>query len=611
MPTPAEHRLPPNPYRSLVLVSFLALSGRRPAHGLIEQAHRLVTGALPRGRRQPRPHEYARVRRRVLRRSLFPRGWHPRGAVGLRVSPLEGVGGEVRALEGLEDLDGPSRAAYALVRVEGLSPDEARDLLSSVGVREAAGAVERALAAPEDHRLPDPTVVRVGGRGALVDRRALAVVAGAAGLALLSVSLTSAEPGAELTGSVPRTAPVALAAAPAEGAWRESFRLDLTAWHPRGEAVGDDRLVGRALAAWTARADADGTAPGSAGAANAAEPRSGARSAPGGGAREAVAAPRAPRLLFAGEVAERDVVLLHDGPWLARYTADGGDESVEVTAEPGSGVAYWPALRLADTDAGAHYLLPPWVTEAATAPLGEEGATWSAVPHRDGVAGPVPAEGVCGVGPALRLRAPEVAHGQPYTALDLGGAGTAHLGYMPPPPAEIRRLGPHEVLDPAHGFALWGLMACAGAPPAAPVATATAWEFARQELPGGGEGRWVCVRYGTQDGGGLARAVLAATTGEGTDTVVAGEREGGWDCSNLNRQVVAGTWWQDADERWHYLAAASREATSLTVRGGAEGAAQDGGPVAVEGPRGGQAPADPVQVSARDARGDAMTVFAG
>jgi hypothetical protein len=83
--------------------------------------------------------------------------------------------------------------------------------------------------------------------------------------------------------------------------------------------------------------------------------------------------PGAPALLFAGEVADRVVVLLRDGPRVARYTREDGEELLEVFAEPGNGVANWPALRLADTDAGTHYLLPPWVSEADTASGGAEG----------------------------------------------------------------------------------------------------------------------------------------------------------------------------------------------------------------------------------------------
>lgn len=581
MTTPLERRLPPNPYRNLVLLALLTLSGHRESPGLLEEAHRLVTGALPRGRRHPRPHEYARTRRRVLRRSLFPRSWHPRGQAGMRVSPVDGIGGEARALEALDGLDAPARAAYTLMRLEALSPQDATELLASVGVRDSATAVGRAREVPTTLRLPDPTVVRISGRGSLVHRRGLVAAAGALVLAVVALGLTSANPGGGVSVTTFTAPPPQLAGPVAPNSWRESFRLDLTAWHPRGDAVEDEALTRRALAAWS---EQEGRSPGR--------------------------APGSPALLFSGAVADRDVVLLHDGPQVARYTRQDGEELVEVFAEPGNGVANWPALRLADTDAGTHYLLPPWVTEADTAPLGRSGAGWSEVDHEEGVTEALPTGEHCDMGPVLRLRAPEVAHGEPYTAIDLGGLDTAHLGYMPPPPAEIRRLGPHEVLNPAQGFDLWGELACAGSPPEGPIRTATAWEFAVQELPGGGEGRWACVRFGGHDGGGLARAVLVAETDEGTETVVAGEREGGWDCSNLNRQVAAGTWWQESDGRWHYLAAASREVASITAAGGAQGRSEDGTSVLeVTGPRSEAHPAEEVALTALDARGDEMTVL--
>lgn len=187
MPSPPERRLPPNPYRSLVLLALVTLSGHRDSPGLLEDAHRLVTGALPRGRRHPRPHEYARIRRRVLRRSLFPRSWHPRGQAGMRVSPVDGTGGEARALEALDGLDAPARAAYTLMRLEALDTQSTIELLSSAGVRDAATAVERAREVPTTLRLPDPTVVRVSGRGSLVHRRGLVAAAGALALAVAAL----------------------------------------------------------------------------------------------------------------------------------------------------------------------------------------------------------------------------------------------------------------------------------------------------------------------------------------------------------------------------------------------------------------------------------------
>ncbi|GAB3710000.1 hypothetical protein [Nocardiopsis nanhaiensis] len=582
MPDTPEQPLPRSPYRNLVLLALLTLSGSREPHGLLEHSHRLVTGALPRGRRHPRPHDYPRVRRRVLRRALLPRGWHPRGRAGLRVSPLDGVGAEARALEALAGLDSADRAAYALLKVEGLDTQQASEVLSAAGIRDAATAVERAQRVLEPPHLPDPTVVRVSGRGALVHRRGLAAAAGLLLFGASALGLATAGPDGGVVVPTVAAPPAQLSEPTAPDTWRKSFRLDLTAWHPRGDAADDGDLTQRALAAWIEQEGQAGSD-----------------------------TPDSPALLFAGDVADSDVVLLHDGPRVARYTHQDGDERVEVFAEPGNGVANWPALRLADTEEGTHYLLPPWIVEADTAPLGEDGADWSPIEHEDGVTEALSTGEHCDVGPVLRLRAPEVAHGEPYTAIDLGGLDTAHLGYMPPPPADIRRLGPHEVLGPEQGFDLWGELACAGDPPEDPIRTATAWEFAVQDLPGGGTGRWSCVRFGGHDGGGLARAVLVAETDDGTEATVAGEREGGWDCSNLNRQVVAGTWWQDPDDRWNYLAAGSRETAALTAEGGADGSSEDGETVLeVEGPVAEAHPADEVDLSAVDVHGDEMTVLA-
>ncbi|RKS05052.1 hypothetical protein DFP74_0641 [Nocardiopsis sp. Huas11] len=575
MSKPAEHPLPRDPYRNLVLLALLTLSGRPPAHELLHRAHRLVSSALPWGRRNPRAHEYPGVRRRVLRSALRAR--RTRRHAGLRVAPVDGPGPLARSLAPLEGLDPAARAGFALLRIERMEPEDALALLRSAGVAAPEEALDRAAAVPAGFRPPDPTVVRVSGRGTPPGRPVL-LVAGTAALAL-GLSATA------LVGSAGPAAPAPPAPAPAAATatataltdartWRETFRLDLTAWHTRGEAADDEALVDEALAAWN---DSD-------------------------------PAPRDPRLVFAGRVDGRDVVLLHDAPWMARYTRDGSESWVEVSAEPDHGVANWPALRLSQTSEGVRFLLPPWVTEADWASLGapEEGWNETAWDER-GVTDPLPVSEHCGTGPVLRLRAPEVAHGQPYTVVDLGGHATAHLGYMPPPPAEIRRLGPHEVLDTEHGFDLWGEVACAGDAPRGAVATATAWEFARQDLPGGGAGRWVCVRYGTHDGGGLARAVLVASTEEGTETITAGERPGGWTCSNLNRQVVAGTWWQEPEGRWHYLAAASREVADLSVSGPVEGDGDDAA-LAVPGPRRGDGPpADPVSVRAVNVHGDEMT----
>lgn len=580
MPTPSGHETPRNPYRNLVLLSHLALSGSGPAAGLLERAHLLVVGALPRGRRHPRPHEYARVRRRVLHRSLHPRRWHPRGEAGLSVIPAAGLGAESRDLDGLTGFGPAERAAYGLLHVEGLDARAAAEVLSSAGAQTPGEAVERAARAPADAHLPDPTLVRVSGRGALVQRRHLVGAAVVGSLLLLGAGLTALDP---LTGTGGGALPES-ARAEADPVWDGRFTLDLAAWHSRGEAAGDEGFTGRALDAWAERSEEEGS----------------------------VAAPSDPSVLYAGRVEGSDVVLLHDAPHLARWVeGEDGRASLGVFDAPENGVANWPALRLTESGDGVRYLLPPWVEEAATARFDDPGQGWNELNHDEhGVTAAAPDAEQCEVGPALRLRAPEVAHGEPYTAVDLGGPGTAHLGYMPPPPAEIRRLGPHEALDTEHGFDLWADLACSGAPPEGQVSTATAWEFAEQDLPGEeGTGRWTCVRYGTRDGGGLARAVLVTDGADGAPrTTVAGERENGWDCSNLNRQIVAGTWWQDGDEAWHYLAAASREAAGVTVRGEVSGSEEDT-TLAVEAPATGGRPPGAVEVSAVDGNGEEMTAF--
>ncbi|MBE3000502.1 hypothetical protein IDM40_17595 [Nocardiopsis sp. HNM0947] len=584
MPTPSGHETPRNPYRNLVLLSHLTLSGSGPASGLLERAHLLVVGALPRGRRHPRPHEYAKVRRRVLRRSLYPRRWHPRGEAGLSVIPAAGLGAESRDLDGLSGLGPAERAAYALLYVEGLDPRAAAEVLASAGADASERAVERAAQAPADAHLPDPTLVRVSGRGALVQRRHFVVVGVVGAVLLLGAGLTAADPVTDTGG--PEAALPQTAHAETDPVWDERFTLDLTAWHARGEAAGDEGFTGRALDAWAERSVQEGS----------------------------VAAPSEPSVLYAGQVDGSDVVLLHDAPYLARWVEDeDGQESLGVFDAPENGVANWPALRLTENGDGVRYLLPPWVEEASTARFDEPGQGWNDLEHDEkGVTAAAPDPEQCEAGPVLQLRAPEVAHGEPYTAVDMGGPGTAHLGYMPPPPEEIRRLGPHEVLDTEHGFDLWADLACSGAPPEGQISTATAWEFAEQELPGGeGTGRWTCVRYGTRDGSGLARAVLVTEGGDGSArTTVAGERENGWDCSNLNRQIVAGTWWQDTDDAWHYLAAASREAAEITARGEVSGSEEDT-TLAVEGPASGEQPSGGVEVSAVDGRSEEMTAFDG
>ncbi|GAB3498867.1 hypothetical protein [Nocardiopsis coralliicola] len=556
----------------------------------------------------------------VVRRAL--RGRPRRGHGALEMRTLGGGTDEHMLLRALLRLSRADRAAYALAISGGLTDAEARAVLDEARAgptppaAELAAAVAAATGFDRSHQEAliqrvafDPSVVRVRAHRSRPVRRAVPAVAAAAAVAAVLLAVPTAEP--------PRPAgdgaaqPVAADGLARTGAdeWRETFRLDLAAWETRGERAGDEELLDRALHRWRAdeqlpdpTADARllfaGEVPGALGGSGAAADER--RAADGGTA--------------GGEAADGTVVLLHDPPRLVRYAEDGSAEGGRVAAAPAPepGVAHWPGLRLTADGAAARYLLPPWVTEADTAEPDRGGPDWSTVEvDGQGVTAPVaaPEESECSQGPILRLRAPDVAHGQAYTVRDTGGLATAHIGYMPPPPAEIRRLGPHELTGDSGGFELWSELGCAAPPPDSPVATATAWEFAVTDLPGGGEGRWVCTRFGAESGRGEARVHLLADRGDGTEALPAGQRSNGWDCSNLSRHIAAGTWFEDGDGSWSFLAAGSRGTTELAVSGGADGTA-DGGELEVAGPDRGAPPVEQVRLSATTDTGSDAVVFA-
>ncbi|GLU46673.1 hypothetical protein [Nocardiopsis ansamitocini] len=592
-------------YRDLARIAYLVLPGRSPDQGRLYQAHRIVTAVLA-GRGDLDPGDYDVFRVRVLRRALRPKRWWQRRTAWLRMFPATGFSDDIALFAALDELTPQGRAAYVLSRIEQIPPDEVRDVLQRSGavapdaaITEAAGVGGRLAASETEQdrlleRPPfDPTIVRVYGRRSSARPTAAAATVGVALILVAIVAIPQVRGGTVLrheTGAAPAAAHSTQVRVLAAQTWRERFELDLSAWDARGDLLDDDRLVQRALAAWYGIEE-----PGSAG-----RGREGA---------EALAPSAAPLLLFAGEVDGHRVVLLHDAPRLARYVEGADRAAVEVFPEPGNGVANWPAVRLLATDEGVRFLLPPWVVQAETAPLAEDGPQWSSLRIDDGVTDHVPTvrEPGCARGQILRLRAPDVAHGQPYTVMDGGWSSTSHIGYMPPPPAEIRRLGPHELTGDPTGFKLWGELDCVLPPLDRPARTSTVWEFAVTDLPGGGSGRWTCTRFGFADGTGSAVVTLLASQGR-TRQVEVATHENGWDCSNLSRQVAAGAWWQDDDGAWHYLAGASRDAVSIRVEGAVTGTGE-GPQLAVTGPPAGEKPAGAVTVTAVNAEGQKMTVF--
>ncbi|GAA2866202.1 hypothetical protein GCM10010517_25640 [Streptosporangium fragile] len=601
------------PYRDLVWLAYLALPPRGHDERRMALAHRMVTRAMLAGSggvgaggsgdtgRGEDGDGLDGLRREVLRRALRHRPWHlPVPGTRIEVIPAAVRGGDPAFGAALDRLPAPARAAYALSRLTGLAPEDVREVLAEGGVGEAVAAVA-ALAAVEErfggYGAPsaDPTVARVYGRLTAVRPRPLLV--GAACLALLTggwhalgLHGGSRPAGGEASGAAAPARPPHIRSVP-PGTWRATTQLDLAAWEARGGLRGDRPLLDRALRAWAA--------PGPLRTRH-------LHRAPAGMPAADI------QLLYAGEVDGVRVVLLRDPGRVARYTESGGVRSLEAFPEPKTVADAAAPLKLRTSPAGARYLLPPWVEEVSSAPLGHSSPSWRRIRVKDGVTSSVPASATpgCWRGPVLRLRAPAVAQGRPYTVVDLGSLALGVIRYEPPPPAPVRRAGPHHLDATTAGFAGWAHLGCALRRPRTEVHAATAWEFWAGALPEGARGRWMCARFTYADGTSASRAVLFVTTRRGTTALPTGGADDTWDCSRLRRDLVSGTWWRGPSGRWRYLAAGSRRVTRIRVTGaGVTGRLAPGPLVAVAGPVGGSAPASAVVLEGFDHHGRKVPVF--
>ncbi|WP_345599578.1 hypothetical protein [Thermocatellispora tengchongensis] len=618
------------PYRDLVWLAYLVLPPREhdPERRLVT-AHRLAARALARAARAGDDF-YPLARRRVLRAALRRDRLHalaPGGRrrpwrtswwrAGLEIVPATVRGEDVGFTAELDRLPAAARAAYALTRLEGLRPEElaaaglahpARALAAVAGLEARHGAAGR-LCRPS----ADPTLARVYAR--LPGSRARPVMVAVTVAAVLAATIPiwlglSGGGHTPARGAAPAGHPGSggpgVALVPA-GAWRATPDPGPESWEPRGDLRAARGLLGRALAAWGAPARTP------------------------------------PQLLYAGTVGGGRVVLLRVPGRVARYTepvapaapatpipsvasAAPTPSASALDGATGDGTAARrPAVAVFAEPRGARrgaagplevapgrYLLPPWVTEVAVAPLAGAEPRWRALGVRDGVTDPVPAEVVAagrercgGRGPVFRLRAPAVAGGAPYTMIDLGGAGMAAIRYEPPPPAEAGAPGPYELSAAPAGFGAWTRAGCPVRWPAGEVRSATAWEFWAGRLPERARGRWICLRFTGADGGSVTRGVLLVTARGRTRAITTGQRRDTWDCSRLGRDIVSGTWWRAPSRRWYYLAAGSRQVTGITV-GRHDG---DGAFLAVRGPRRGPEPSRTPRLSARTLQGAATPVF--
>ncbi|NJQ04314.1 hypothetical protein [Streptomyces lonarensis] len=588
-----------------------ALAEADPGYGCLRE--RLVTSALAVARRSAggRRGPAGTLRRLGRGPRLLPQ------VLGLRLSPLPG-GAEALAMEQALLASTPAvRAAFALTRLEHLAADEAESLLTAARVRpqEARAAVSAAAALPGGDRpaLEDPCALRAR-PGDLLRRRQYRRTGTAAAAALLLgaglVTTTGGGEAPEGAGAVDdarsgETAPLnpALVASAdpeqlervREGAWRDASRVDFSAWEPRGSAVDDEELLGRALAAWST-----------------ADPAVAVTVTPGTATGPP---PAAPRLLYAGRVAERSVVLLHDGLRLARFAepaagpageaagADGeragrsgGGRDAPVTgstlelARVDGASGGHPAVVLHRGTDGVRYLTAPWVERADVHDLLAPGADPARVAlGEDGVTGPVPT----GVGSAECVDSP---------LLELTTPPGLPTGVL----VDMGELVPAAVTDAApgvgHGHPLRGEAADRLARTAchlpdlagSGVRLVNSWEFATQELPdGGGRASWVCTRAETWRGEGVRTVTQLQLPPDGEPAaddggarefgeagVITARAEGGADCTLREHHFTASALWESPDDGWYLIAAASPGVGELTVRGDVDGAA-DGRTLAV------------------------------
>ncbi|MFD8671934.1 hypothetical protein ACFV1A_02500 [Streptomyces seoulensis] len=596
----AERRLAER-YTELVRLAYLVLPASLGRHRRVLAAHSLVQRSLPDATpavpapRVPGADPDRSLRVAVVRGALAqcrrPRLW-PEGTrpprllvprlpvvLGLRLAPRSGGAEEMALGQALSDLSAPARAAFVLLRVEGLTADHARGVLEAAGVANAQVAVRQAarldasLGAAAGAVLTsdefDACTLRARPTDLVRRRRrvrlaALAVLAGALTVGGLAAVTHSAPDTSETSARKPRSADLVRVG---PGEWADTSRVDFTAWPARGDRVRDRALLDRALAVW-------------------ADPPSGTRvdRAPG---TPADPPPRAPRLLYAGSVGGHAVVVFHDGQRLVRYAESGTGERLSLARVDDADVTTAAAVVLDERGGAVRYLLAPWVAESSVRDLTRPDSPARPLSvARDGVTAPVPrwTGGGCGRRPALQLRSsPAIAEHHAFLLADLGGLTPAHLTYTPlpghgSPPARQ----PREATGPA-ALVAWGQTGCdldsAGGPG---VRAVNAWDFAEQDLPdGGGHAVWTCARADTWQGPGNITVSLRRP---GEDAQVVTRVRSTAVCSRFGRHVVARTHWKSPRGHWYVLAAGSRHITSLALTGDVR-ATRDGHTLAVRAPK--------------------------
>ncbi|MFX4294409.1 hypothetical protein [Streptomyces bohaiensis] len=590
-------------YRRLVRLAYVVLPPSLGRHRRVLTAHAVAQRALPREKSVaeeaaavPRQRAasgpaadpgYALVRLRTLRGALDT-GRPPRLAgrelgrlrraqpvlprvLGLRLRPTSGAGEALELEKALAGVSSSTRAAFALQRLEGMSREEARALLVAAGMSEphAHGAVtsaarlpgaeeaEQAGAAAVPPPLEDPAVLHLHPTDLVRRRRRLRTAVAVAAAAVVGAGLLAVVPDRGPTGNpaaLQALDPSLVVKARADS-WESATRLDFTGWPARGALTDDNNLLRRALAVW---ADPDDSVRVSATPGTAAGPAAGP-----------------PQLLYAGEVGDARLVILHDGLRLVRYgePLQGEGAVLDFARTDGADGSTSAVVLNRDADT-TRYLTAPWVSTAAAHDLLTPGAEPRELAvDEEGVTGPVVNvfnRESCTTYPVVRFAGGEgadAADGAP------GASVLADMGELLP--ARIGDAGDSPLEGP--GSEVWARTAChLSSVNGEGVRSVTSTAFAAQELPGGaGTAQWVCTRAETWRGAGSrAMTQFQAPQPEGEPLapgVVTARAEDTAACGERAPDVVGGILWRSDGDQWYLLAAGSEGITSLSAEGGVTG----------------------------------------
>lgn len=573
-------------YPRLARLAYLVLPPGLGRSRRVLTAHALTQRALPRNRtttpvipaqstgREVDP-GYALVRLRVVRTALEAglglrrRAWPRRSQLppvlphvrGLKLFPRSGGADELALDQRLSALSGPGRAAYVLRGLERLPDDGVRQVLAAARVADVDAALREADGVPGQYGLLgspefDPCSLQARPTDLLRRRQHMkaALVAGAALVvcgALLGLPGDGWGPDGAAAPPYARNPAAEAALDPgrltkaAPAAWETSARTDFSVWPARGDLTGDEELLRRALAVWARPGESVGV------------------SATPGTQTGGPAGP--PQLLYAGNVDNARVVILHDGLRLVRYAEpqDGSaGAALDFARTDGADRAAATAVVLGRADGNVRYLTAPWVTQAAGRDLGAPDSGARELTLTDGVTSPLASPVQQQSGACTAWNVLELTDGSDTRVV-------SDLGELVPARLTTGRPGSAKDASGAKALDAWAPYACSlGAVRGQGVRSVNAWEFARQPMPDGtGSGAWVCTRAETWRGEG-ARVLAQFRTPGGARGAVAAKAQDVPACGERDPHVLAGVLWKSEGGHWYLLAAGGPDTESVEATGG-------------------------------------------